>query len=250
MNNMGKVSAFPVEHEMWMLILPLVILFSCTTQAGQSSRENEFAFSVNIVNNTNFDVSIIDDTRIIPAKSEKIITLPRYMGEIDDGYSLTWRVKLLGAEVPNIYIGIRQKENIIIRSGAASAAIDAPDFFTEETFITLQNRSGETVRLKRDNAYAVRIGQFETDRFETEQSKTERKYGDAGIGPDEEALFAAMPQTSVMAIEADQYRIIHFNTNEKFRAGWLYKWTFDGAAVSLTDARPLVKIGKQDGSKQ
>ncbi|MDR3337242.1 MAG: hypothetical protein LBT16_08575, partial [Treponema sp.] len=155
----------PLGRKMWMLVLTF-ILFSCSTQAGQVPRENEFTFSLNIANNTDFDVSIIDGARIIPAKSEKKVTLPRYMDEIDNGYSLTWRVKLLD----NIYMSIRQHENIIIRSGATSAAIDTADFFTGEAFIIVQNKSGGTIRLKRDNAYALRI----------EQLEGERKYSDAG----------------------------------------------------------------------
>ena len=100
------------------LLCFLCLLCSCVipqTKAPDSS--GDFTFTVTVINNTFFDLEIMDGSRIIPRQGERTITLPSYFGELNDGYSVIFRVPLLG----DAFLRITRDENIIIKNDQRTA---------------------------------------------------------------------------------------------------------------------------------
>jgi hypothetical protein len=208
--------------------LLLVLLAGCVS--GGKTAETPYTFTLQVVNNSRFDIELIDDTRVVPAHSEKTLILPRYTGEVDGGYSLTYRVKLLDG----VYITIRRDENVVVTAEQKTLVIENAAFPSSETFMVLHNKSIHTVRARTDEGFRRTLEQT---------GSGQRQYGSANIAAGASALFDNIPSRIALSVESDNKQskpfpfIIH-------RPGYIYAYTFDGANVALVDARPLHAIGE------
>jgi hypothetical protein len=188
------------------------------------------SFPILVINNTPFDIELVDDTRVVPARSERTVSLPRYRGELNDGYSLTYRVNLLDG----VYIRVPRDEHIIVAPEQGTLVIEKAEFMFPETFVVLRNRSARTVRV-REGAVRYRRGLKEAGR--------KRHYGSADIAAGGSALFDGIDTRTTLEVESDNYQPIPFPIDD-FKQGFRYIFVFDGAEVTLADARPLFAIGQ------
>ena len=208
----------------------LCLLCSCAgLHIKPPGSSNDFTFNVNIVNNTLFDLEIMDGSRIIPRQGERTITLPSYFGELNDGYSVVYRVPLLG----DIFLRVPRHENIIIKNDQRTAIIDSPDFQSDLCFLVLRNAVNQTVSLKGGNDYLNSVVSFDPKEYSSSSY----------IGPGNNGLYELTPGQNNLLIETDQYRTVSFPLNF-FLAGYVYIFIFDGSEAFPIDARPLVEIGQ------
>jgi hypothetical protein len=216
--------------KVWQPLL-LVLLASCASASGGKGGQTAVnVFTITVVNNSRFDIELIDDTRVVPARAEKALTLPRYTGELDDGYSLAYRVRLLDG----VYIKILRGENIVVSPDQKTLVVENAEFDADETFIALQNNSVHTVKLRSGTDYRAALEQAVDGR---------RQYGSANIAAGASALFDGIPPRAALYVESDSYRPAPFPP-VAFKRGSLYAFAFDGESVTLIDARPLHAIGE------
>jgi len=213
------------------ILLRFLFLFcSCVSppsQIIQPDSPSDFTFDVTIVNNTLFDVEVMDGSRIIPKQGEKIITLPLFFGELNEGYRLTYRVPLLG----DIFLRVPRQENIIIRNDQRTALVDSPDFQSDFCFLIIKNMGNQTISLKDNNEYVNSVVSFEPIEYSSSPY----------LGPGNSNLYELRPGQNNRSIETDQYRIVSFPLNVAV-PGFIYTFIFDGNEAFPIEARPLVDI--------
>jgi hypothetical protein len=224
------------------LVFTFFLMASCSTQQAVIITDNDASptppadantLNVTVVNRTYFDVEIIDDTRIIPSNSEKHIALPPHGEGLNDGYRISYRVYLL----PDIFITIPRAENMIIKAKQDTAIIESPDFALRTSYFILKNDAKQTISLRKDNASTIYINP-------AVQFTPEIKRGSPYIEPGNQSIYDELaPGSNRFLIETDQYKSIPFLLDH-VAPGFIYEFVFDGANVSLTDARPLRRIGE------
>jgi len=208
----------------------LCVLCSCVApQKNSDGQSGDFTFTVALKNNTPFDLEIVDDTRVIPGHGEKRITLPAFFGELNDGYHINYRVRLLD----EVFIKIPRKENILIKPEQNNVVIETADFQSDSCFLILQNDEKQTVSLKTDDAYLSALIQGEP-----------RKYGPTPyLGPGKSYLYEIKPGPNSIVLERDQYRALALPFSQAM-PGHIYTFLFKGNEISLTDLRPLNRAGE------
>jgi hypothetical protein len=217
-------------------VLLLLLLFSC---AGHKVPEQEKAagsvFTVTVKNNTWLDMAIIDDSRFIPHKSEKTISLPVYFNELTEGYGIQYHLALSDEVLLRVDGNPR-----VIKPDQKTALIEQPDFvYTEKGFIILDNDSSQTIRLKKAGQYQNNIA----------QGWPVFTYGsNLQLGPRKQNSYDIETGHNDLSVETDQYQEHRFPRTE-FEAGWVYRFSFDGAQVRLTDERPLRRVGEPTWSR-
>ena len=210
-----------------LLTAAAVLLTGCAS-VGAKAETN--LFTIPVVNKSYFDIELLDDTRVVPARGERALTLPRYAGELDDGYSLTYRVNLLDG----VHIKIRRDENVVVHPAQEMLVIENAAFTASETFVVLHNESLHTVKVRYEEGYRDGLKDAGSGR---------RQYGSANIAAGDSALFDRIPPRITLSVESDNYRATPF-PSMAYRPGYRYVYAFDGAAVALVDARPLHAIGE------
>jgi len=216
----------------FILLWFLFLFCSCVSppsQIIQPDSPSDFTFDVTIVNNTLFDVEIMDSSRIIPRQGEKTVTLPSFFGELNEGYSLIYRVPLLSG----LFLRIPRQENLIIRNDQRTALVDSPDFQSDLCFLVLLNTGNQTISLKEDNGYLNSVAGFEPKEYSSS----------IYLGPGDTSLYELRPGQNNLSIETDQYRTVSFPLNVAV-PGFIYTFIFDGNEAFHIDARPLVDIEK------
>jgi len=208
----------------------LFLICSCTApQAKSNIPSNDFTFDVTLVNNTPFDLEIIDNSRIIPRLGEKRITLPAFFEELNNGYRVNYRVQLLD----ELFISIPRKENIIIKQEQNTITIKTAEFESELCFLVLQNEGTQTISLKMDNAYLAPLIQWEP-----------RQYGPTPyLGPGKTYVYEIKQDLNDMVLETDQYRTTPLILAAA-KPGHIYKFLYKGNETTLTDSRPLHRVGE------
>jgi hypothetical protein len=218
-------------------ILTGILYIHCSCAAPQKDSDGQFrdfTFTVTLKNNTLFDLEIVDDSRIIPKQGKKLITLPVFFGELNDGYHINYRVRLLD----EVFIKIPRKENILIRPDQNTVIIDTADFESDSCFLILNNDEKETVSLKMDNDYLSALVQGEP-----------RKYGSTPyLGPGKTYVYEIKPGRNDIVLERDQYRTLPLPFS-RFLPGYIYTFLYKGNEVSLTDSRPLRRLGENGWAK-
>jgi len=213
-----------------LLGIPLLV-FSCTAAPRiiPDTDTINYSFDTTLINHTNFDIEILDDTRVIPRHEEKKIHLPMYFGELNEGYRINYRVPLMD----DIFIRIPREENIIINQGQISATVETADFKSDVCFLILQNNGTQTISIKMDSAYLVPLVQGEPRRYGTSPY----------LGPGKTQAYEIKPGRHDMKLETDQYQTIALDPTVA-RSGCIYRFLYKGNEVSLTDARPIQRIGE------
>ena len=227
-----------MENKVLGLLCVLLTALFTVPPAGCASDMAEAetnVFTIPIYNMSYFDIELLDDTRVVPAFSEGKVTLPRYAGELDDGYSLTYRVKLLDG----VYIKVRRDENVVVHPAQEMLVIENAAFAASETFVVLHNESLHTVKVRYEEGYRDSL---------KEAGSWRRQYGPANIAAGDSALFDHIPLRIALSVESDNYRTTPF-PSIIYRPGYRYVFAFDGAAVALVDARPLRAIGEPSAVK-
>jgi hypothetical protein len=197
--------------------------------AGRAAAQSAHTFTVRVANRTAFDVEIIDGSRLVERGGEKTVTLPRYAGEVDGGYPLTYRVPLANG----VYIPVRRDENVVVKPGQAVLPVDAAVFEpVREAFVVLRNESPHTARVRGGAGYLLGL----------ESAASVRRYGTANIAPGEAVPFDGVTPDAALAVEADRFEAVPFPALT-YRPGYRYVFAFDGKTVELVDARPLHTVG-------
>jgi hypothetical protein len=195
---------------------------------GSAEEPAVHTFTVQVVNKTCFDIELIDSSRLVRRNSERTVTLHRYEGEVDDGYSLTYRVNLLDG----VYMPIKRDEHVMVKPGQKTLLVETAGFTSNESFIIVKNESVHTVRIRNSEGYLVNL----------ENAVPRRRYGSANIAAGGSALFDAIPREAAFSIESDNYKTFPFPLTV-FKPGCRYAFIFDGNTVELDDTRPLYAIG-------
>lgn len=213
-------------------ILAGILYIHCSfagPQKDSDSQSRDFTFTVSLKNNTPFDLEIVDDSRIIPGRGEKRITLPVFFGELNDGYHINYRVRLLD----EVFIKIPRNENILIKADQNNVIIETADFQSDSCFLILQNEEKQTVSLKMDDAYLSALIQGEP-----------RKYGSTPyLGPGKSYVYEIKPGINNIVLERDQYRALPLPFS-KAMPGYIYTFLSRGNEITMTDARPLHRLGE------
>jgi hypothetical protein len=217
------------------IILLTVYLCSCATEEKQFPQNSDSTFDITIINKIPFDIEILDEKRLVPHGGEKKITLPRYTGELNDGYGITYHINLAG----KVLIKIRRNENIIIKPDNNTFVIDDYQFDTKESYLILKNESKQTISVKNGSEYINPIIQA---------AASEKKFGTPYLEAGGENVYSLGIMPVSLVVEADQYKTTPLSM-ARFSPSFLYAFTFDGSTVSLTDSRPLVKIGEAGWTK-
>jgi hypothetical protein len=205
-------------------------LYSCgTTQIKYPASSNNNTTAVTIVNNTQFDLEIHDESQIIPRHAEKKVTLPAFLGELNDGYRIIYRVPLLG----DIVLKLQRPENIIIKNDQSIAVIETADFYSGLCFIILKNNGKQTISLKTGGDYLNSLVGVSPNKFSLSPY----------LSPGNTYLYELKPGSNGLSIETDQYRSISFPSIIA-GSGFIYTFIFDGNEVIPTDARHFSEIGK------
>jgi hypothetical protein len=213
----------------------LCVLCSCVApQKNSDGQSGDFTFTVALKNNTPFDLEIVDDSRVIPGHGEKRITLPVFFGELNDGYHINYRVRLLD----EVFIKIPRTENILIKQDQNNVVIETADFQSDSCFLILQNDEKQTVSLKMDNAYLSALVQGEP-----------RRYGPTPyLGPGKSYVYEIKSGPNNIVLERDQYRALPLPFSRAL-PGYIYTFLFKGNEITLTDARPLQRLGESAWAK-
>jgi hypothetical protein len=218
-----------MRKKVW-LPLFLVLLAGCASGGKPDGKGVGKAaatdFNIKVENNSRFDIELIDHKRVVPAHAEKTLTLPRYMGEVDGGYSLDYRVNLLD--------GVLRKENVVVKPEQKVLVIENAEFTVPKTFIVVQNESVHTVKLRSDTGYRLSLEQ---------DGDGGLQYGAVYIASGASALFDKIPSSIKLSVESDSYLPVPFPFII-YRPGFRCLFAFDGTEVKLTDARPLYAIGE------
>ncbi|MDR1933929.1 MAG: hypothetical protein LBQ57_14035 [Spirochaetales bacterium] len=213
----------------------ITALSACTSQnanVAEPVREasREFVFTVTIINNTFFDIEILDASRSVPALDKKDISLPKQLNELTEGYAINYRVKL----AEGVWRTIPGDTAIVIKPDQKSAVIENPAFTENESFIVLRNDSGQTVRLKRSGSSAYRNNLDRDGRGPGSRPE---------LAPGSTNVYLSVTGTNSFSLETDQGKNAALPAGS-FSPGWIYGFTFDGSRVLLTDARPLHNAGE------
>ena len=209
----------------------LCLIYSCAAPQkitdSMPDESIEYTFDVSITNNTQFDLEILDDSRVIPKNGEKKVTLPAFFNELNDGYRIIYRVKLLD----DIFIRIPRMENLVIKREQKSASIESVDFESNLCFLLLQNEGNQIISLKTDIAYLSAIEQAEP-----------RKYGSPTLAPGKSHICEITPGPVNLMVESD-YRSVGllFDTA---KPGYIYSFLYTVNGITLTDSRPLYRVGE------
>jgi hypothetical protein len=228
------------------------IVFSCVsentrrqqTDTGISSLPDG-GVSVNVINNTWMDVELFDETRVIPRGSEKIISLPPLRSDLNDGYSVTYRVKL----TDDLFIPVRRAENVILPTDKSSIVFESPDFHFEPSFFILRNNSGRIISLRKDGRNTETVEYIKPVTGFNHYTLIPDYVSSPYINPGSRQLYDTLvPGDNAFLIETDQYRTMPFSI-DRVLPGYLYLFSFDGTSVVLTDARPLHRAGEPPWSR-
>jgi hypothetical protein len=227
-----------------------LIVFSCVSGTAGKKQENAATappnggVTVNVINNTWMDVEIFDETRVISRNSEKTISLPHLQSDLNDGYSVTYRVNLMD----DIYL-IRRSENIIAADGQSTIIVESPDFYFEQSYFIVRNGSKQTISLRKDRRNSETI-EYILPVLRFDQYTSIPNYGATPyIKPDNQQLYDTLvPGDNLFLIETDQYKTIPFSI-DRISPGCIYFFIFDGKSAVLTDKRPLRRIGEPPWSR-
>ncbi|GHV90485.1 hypothetical protein AGMMS50268_09880 [Spirochaetia bacterium] len=216
-----------------LVFFPFFVFLSCGTQdnvvqTADAADKQSNVFSVNIVNNTFFDIEIHSEDRLIFKKSEKVIKLPIQSNELTEGYTLTFLVPLS----KDVTKKISSDNNIVIKSNQKVITIDYPEFSINESYFSVANNSERAIKVVRTNSRDVSRANLMPDAI-TGGSRIEFPKGVENV------YIVDNTSSSVQAV--DKFYIIPVDNS---RAGFFYTFTFDGNTVTLTDARPLHRIGE------
>jgi len=217
-----------------------IMLFSFLFAACVSGQYREpvsaetSSFYVNIANKTMFDISILTEDRLIPGGTSKDIQLPIQRNQLTEGYQLTCYVTIADDVIKAVPL-----ENKIIKREEKNITIEPDDirFVSNESLFVVTNETNSVIRVRRTNSDTYRSGlgpgtNSDGTRIELRPGKTNVYLLDAfscSIQNERNVLFA-MPS----------------NIREE---GFVNYFVFDGAAVTLTDSRPLHRIGEDSWSK-
>jgi hypothetical protein len=216
----------------FILLSFLTVFFSCATpQTKPPTSVNDYSIDVTIYNNTFFDLEILDESRIIPRLSEKIITLPAFSGELNNGYPVVYRVPLMD----DIFIKLARDENIIIKNDQRIAFIEKADFHLGLCYLVLKNYGKHTISLKNGDDYLNSLVGVNPNIYSSSPY----------LSPGNTYLYELKPGNNELLIETDQYRSIGFplKTTEPC---YIYTFLFDGDDAILIDKRSLREIGKNE----
>jgi hypothetical protein len=215
------------------LLVVFSVFFSCATpQAKPPSPLIGYSIDVTIFNNTFFDLEIFDENRIIPRLSEKIITLPAFSGELNNGYPVVYRVPL----IDDIFIKLNRNENIIIKNDQRIAYIEKADFHSSLCFLVLKNFGKHTISLKNGDNYLNSLVGVNPNIYSSSPY----------LSPGNTYLYELNPGKNELFIESDQYRYVAFPLSTA-KEGYTYTFNFDGNIAEPVDERSLNEISYNTG---
>jgi hypothetical protein len=226
-------------------------MFSCASETlpkpEQKTALSRGEMTVTVINKTWMDIEVLDETRLISHNSEKTISLPLLQSDLNDGYSVSYRVKVMDP----LYIKIPRREHLIIDPQQDKAVIESVDFLFESSYFILKNKSPQTISLRKDRKntptveYILPVRQFDPDLSPVYQSPY-IKPGDSGLYtlPVSPALSGA----AAFLIEKDLYKTSSLSI-DPVHPGHIYTFVFDGPSLVCTDERPLHRVGEPTWSK-
>ncbi|MDR1506665.1 MAG: hypothetical protein LBI67_06135 [Treponema sp.] len=212
------------------------MLCSCKTNGVRppSQDTGPELFPVRIINNTDVDVEFIDETRLIPRRSEKTVLIPEPSVYLNSGFKVYYRLELLNG----MYLSVPRTENIIISPEQDTAPpINSIIIDFKESFLTIQNNSKETITLNQNSGATVYINPLA--KLQPGRIWQESPY----LRPGSRGLYDKLTGESSFLIETDMYKRIALNP-ANVKPSSLYAYSFDGASVTLLDERPLHRTGE------
>jgi hypothetical protein len=229
-----------------------LLVFACVS-GGARKQQTDTGVSalskggraVQVTNGTWMDVELFDETRVIPRNSERTVSLPPLQPGLNDGYSVTYRVKLMDA----IDMYIRRDENIIIADNQSSIVIEPPDFNAGSSYFIVRNDGSQAISLRRDRRDSETVEYIRPvirfARYTLAPAYRDTPY----IEPGSQQLYDTLvPGDNLFLIETDRYKTIPFSV-DRVAPGYLYQFAFDGTAAVLVDKRPLRRAGEPSWSK-
>jgi hypothetical protein len=210
------------------LLVVFSVFFSCSTrQTKPPAPVSGYSIDVTIFNNTFFDLEILDESRIIPRLSEKTVTLPAYLGELNNGYPVVYHVPLMD----DIFVKLARDENIIIKNDQRVAYIEKADFHSGHCYLVLKNNGKHTISLKNGNDYLNSLVGVNPNIYSSSPY----------LSPGNTYLYELKHGNNNLFIESDQYRSVALPLNT-VKEGYTYTFNFDGNIAMPIDERYLNEI--------
>ncbi|MDR2484209.1 MAG: hypothetical protein LBD55_02300 [Treponema sp.] len=222
----------------FLLLAVSVIICSCI--GGPKPPKPPKPFTVKIINSANFDIEFIDEKRLVPRGSERVIEIAEPPEDINGGYKIYYRLPLLD----ELYLAVPRRENVIIsHKQDTPVEIKTADFVLEESFLIIHNNSKQTITLNLDSGGTVYV-------FPIAEFQPGRKWrGSPYIEGGGKGLYENIASRgNHFLIETDLYKRIPF-TLDTSKPSYIYTYSFDGSAVALVDERPLRRIGESSWAK-
>jgi hypothetical protein len=216
-------------------LIPIVfiacLMTACASQKTPQAVEGpklaaNASFVVKVINHTFFDIEILTESRVIPHGDEREISLPVQSNIVTEGYQISYRVKLAEGVIKTI-----PGDHIIIKPGQDRVVIEIPQFSYNESYVTVLNNSSQPIRVRRTNSSIYRNN--------IEETRAEFPTGSRNV------YLADLISSSIATAQDELFPI----PLDHVSPGFIYEFVFDGANVSLTDARPLHRIGEQGWAK-
>lgn len=201
----------------------LFLLFPITGCITTSSN-NEYAIKTTIINEGNFDISVLTEDRFIPAKSQAIISLPRQQNQLQEGYTLRYHINIAGDVIKIIEL----PEKRVITGNQEIIRIENIYFSVMESYFTITNLSNDTIQVVYGDRYLSALD-------------SDAKNRGNRIQLDPECINVYLNEKYQYYINYRGNRIIiPINNNN----GFVNQYIFNGKEVIQFDARPFTEIGK------
>jgi len=212
------------------LLLPFFIIGCASSDiVGEDAITGDFSFTATIVNEGRFGLSILTEDRYIPANSRSSIILPVQQNPLLEGYAVRYHINIAG----DVYKTVELPERVIITPAQEVVVIEDIRFTVAERYFTISNASNAAVQVVYRDRFVSALDPDAVSRGNRFQ-----------IAPGETMVYNAV----------GQYYSIHFQGQRIAiplgeERSFISRFTFDGNAVSLIDARPLHRIGEAGWAK-
>ena len=214
------------------ILLPFFFLTCVSMQHQETAPIEASSFYVTIANKTGFDISILTEDRLIPSGTNRDIQLPIQRNQLSEGYQLTCYVTIADDVIKVIPL-----EKKIIKKEEENVIIDNIHFISNESFLVITNETKSTVKVRRTNSETYRSGLG---------PGTNREGGRIELLPGKTHVYPLEVFPCSIQNERDVLFAIPPNTGGE---GFVNYFVFNGSAVTLTDARPLHRIGETAWAK-
>jgi len=230
-------SSFYLEIWMRKVIILLITIFfiSCISTKKENvgiffEEPENYNFLVTIYNKTIWDISILSENkeRMILSGKNETVSLPIQNNELSIPYEIKCYVRITDDVVKTIKL-----TNRIIKKGDNNVFINEDFFENNENYFIIYNNSDSFIKVIRPNSNTIRSGLGSNAERNSSNLKYELQKGESNV------YISDNFPCSVLNEKGTLFPILQKSNN-----GFVSYFTFDGIKLTITDSRPLHRIGE------